>query len=86
MCCVGRHRRWTVGGTLDHRGTQRIGTGEPPENHRRVSLAVTADGKRVVVEVTDLWQTELARRLAPLSEQELRTAIGTLECLARCLL
>lgn len=71
---------------LDHRGTQRIGTGEPPENRRRVSLAVTADGKRVVVEVTDLWQTELARRLAPLSEQELRAAIGALECLASCLL
>lgn len=58
----------------------------PPENRRRVALVVTADGERVVADVTDLWQTELAHRLASLSRQELRTAIGTLECLARCLL
>ena len=57
----------------------------PPENRRRVSLVVTADGERIVARATNLWQTELAWRLAPLSEQELRAAIEALESLARCL-
>lgn len=57
----------------------------PPENRRRVSLAVTAAGETVVARATRLWQTELARRLTPLTEEELRIAIGALDSLARCL-
>lgn len=57
----------------------------PPENRRQVSLAVTAAGEKVVVRATRLWQTELARRLTPLTDAELRIAIGALDSLARCL-
>lgn len=57
----------------------------PPENRRRVSLAVTAAGEKVVARATRLWQAELARRLTPLTEAELRIAIGALDSLARCL-
>ena len=57
----------------------------PPENRRRVSLAITADGEAVVAQATRLWQAELARRLAPLTVEELGAAIGALESLARCL-
>ena len=57
----------------------------PPENRRRVSLVITADGEAVVTQATDLWREELARRLTPLTEAELRIAIEALEILARCL-
>ncbi|MEH6874284.1 MAG: MarR family winged helix-turn-helix transcriptional regulator [Candidatus Competibacter sp.] len=57
----------------------------PPENRRRVSLEITADGKAIITQVTDLWREELARRLTPLTEAELRIAIEALEILARCL-
>jgi DNA-binding MarR family transcriptional regulator len=57
----------------------------PPENRRRVSLVVTSAGEAIVARATRLWQTELARRLTPLTEEELRAAIGALDSLARCL-
>lgn len=57
----------------------------PPENRRRVSLVVTAGGEVVVTQATHLWQAELARRLTPLTDAELRIAIGALDSLARCL-
>lgn len=57
----------------------------PPENRRRISLVITADGEAVVTWATDLWREELARRLTPLTEAELCTAIEALEILARCL-
>ncbi len=57
----------------------------PPENRRRVALAVTADGAAIVTRAYHLWQEELARRLAPLSEEELRLAGDALERLAKCL-
>ncbi len=57
----------------------------PPENRRRVSLMITADGEAVVTRATDLWREELARRLIPLTEEELRGAISALDNLMRCL-
>ena len=57
----------------------------PPENRRRISLVITADGEAVVTWATDLWREELARRLTPLTEAELCTAIEALEILARYL-
>ena len=57
----------------------------PPENRRRVSLTVTADGEAIVAQATRWWQTELARRLAPLTVEELRAAISALDSLMRCL-
>ena len=55
----------------------------PPENRRRVSLVLTPEGEKIVARATRLWQTELARRLAPLTEEELRIAISGLDSLMR---
>lgn len=55
----------------------------PPENRRRVSLVVTSAGEKIVERATRLWQTELARRLTSLTEEELRVVIGALDSLAR---
>lgn len=57
----------------------------PPENRRRVSLVITPDGERIVTQAMRLWQAELARRLTPLTEEELRAAISALDSLMRCL-
>lgn len=57
----------------------------PPENRRRVSLVITPDGERIVAQVTLLWQAELARRLAPLTVEELSAAISALDSLMRCM-
>lgn len=57
----------------------------PPENRRRVALAVTAEGAAIVTRAYHLWQAELARRLAPLNAEELRLALDLLDRLAQCL-